>query len=54
MGNCPICGTELVWGCDYDAEDCGIERAGLLSTDTCPNEDCEAEIEIFVPEKPEE
>ena len=52
MWTCGICGTPLIWGADFDAEDYGIGREGVVSNYSCPN--CGAYIEVFVDFESEE
>ena len=35
--NCWHCKTELIWGGDFDYEDYGIDRDGIVSNLSCPN-----------------
>lgn len=41
--NCWFCGGVLIWQSDFDAEDFGYNRAGLVSILSCSN--CEAQWE---------
>lgn len=47
MGKCFLCGTEVVWQNDFDAEDVGYEDEGVAHFYTCPN--CGAEYEVYEP-----
>ena len=44
MIKCLYCNSELVWNCDYDAEDLGYSFEGIASIHTCPN--CENMFEL--------
>lgn len=44
MIKCLYCNSELVWNCDYDAEDLGYSFEGIASIYTCPN--CENMFEL--------
>ena len=44
---CPNCEKELLWGGDHDAEDYGKEGDGIVSNNTCTNEECEVELVII-------
>ncbi|MGL5960657.1 MAG: hypothetical protein ACRCZ0_01710 [Cetobacterium sp.] len=35
MATCHLCGGELIWGEDRDAQECGYEREGILTNLTC-------------------
>lgn len=39
-----FCGEELIWGADFNSEDCGYEEGGIVATLHCPN--CEADYEV--------
>ncbi len=43
------CGSELIWGNDFDNEDIGInDNEGIVSTYSCPNNNCEVlNIEVY-------
>ena len=43
--NCWHCNTELIWGCDHDFEDCGIDGKGIVSSLSCPN--CSTYVEVY-------
>ena len=47
--NCWHCNTELIWGGDFDFEDYGREDEGIVSNLSCPNEDCNAFVEVYLP-----
>lgn len=49
--NCWHCHTELIWGSDFDFEDCGLEGEGIVSYFTCPN--CPATVEVTLPSEGE-
>ncbi len=43
-----MCNTPLIWGCDFDYEDYGIDEEGIVSSCTCANNSCKVkEIEIY-------
>ena len=44
MIKCLYCNSNLVWNCDYDAEDLGYQFEGIASIHTCPS--CEATFEL--------
>ena len=44
---CWHCQTELIWGCDFDFEDYGIEGEGIVSSFSCPN--CPVTAEVYLP-----
>lgn len=52
MWTCGNCGTPLIWGADFDAEDYGIDREGVVSNYSCPN--CGVYVEIYALEEKEE
>ena len=43
--NCWHCNNELIWGCDFDYKDYGIDGKGIVSTLHCPK--CEARVEVY-------
>ena len=45
-----ICGTEMIWGSDFDFADYGYDEDGVVSYYSCPN--CECSMEFFMPCKP--
>lgn len=47
MTNCWFCNSPMVWGCDYDFEDYGMEGNGIVATLTCSNELCGATAEFY-------
>ena len=46
---CWHCNEELIWGGDFDYEDYGIEGEGIVSNLSCPNEECNVYVEVFLP-----
>tara|TARA_R100000655_G_scaffold30189_2_gene60922 strand:- start:1275 stop:1460 length:186 start_codon:yes stop_codon:yes gene_type:complete len=46
---CWHCGTKLIWGNDFDFEDYGYDGEGIVSVFSCPNEKCNAEVEVRLP-----
>ena len=44
--NCWHCNTELIWGGDFDYEDYGIDRDGIVSNLSCPN--CNSYVEVYL------
>ena len=47
---CPMCEKELIWGGDNDYEDYGADGYGIVSNNTCPNDECDVEIVIIYTE----
>lgn len=47
---CPICGSGLTWGGDFDAEDYGLEE-GIVSNFSC---NCGVYAEVYYPFSKEE
>ena len=47
---CPKCEQELIWGGDNDYEDYGSEGDGIVSNNTCFNEECDVESVIIYKE----
>ena len=43
--NCWHCRTELIWGCDFDFDDYGLDGNGIVSTFSCPN--CPTTAEVY-------
>lgn len=43
---CPNCGSSLIWGGDFDAEDCGEYEKGIISNFNC---NCGVYTEVFHP-----
>jgi len=43
--NCWYCGNEMIWNCDFDFDDYGIEGKGIVTTLSCPQ--CEATAEFY-------
>ena len=52
--NCWHCNTELIWGGDFTFEDYGLEDDGVVSNLSCPNEECETYVEVYLKFKDEE
>jgi len=48
--NCWFCGSDMIWGSDFNFEDYGLEGEGVVATLTCSG--CEAYAEYY--SKPEE
>ena len=48
--NCWRCKTELIWGCDFTYEDYGIDGEGIVTNLSCPNQLCNAYIEVYLPD----
>lgn len=47
MFECCRCGKKsLIWNCDYDTEDFGMDEKGIVSFFHCTNEDCNSEIQV--------
>jgi transcription elongation factor Elf1 len=49
---CWFCNGELIWGCDFDYEDYGLEGDGIVATLSC--KECEAFVEFYSDKKLEE
>lgn len=48
MAFCILCGSELTWQSEFDAEDCGYTKDGLIGFYKCPNiANCNANFEII-------
>ena len=47
--NCWHCNTELIWVGDHNYEDYGMEEDGTVSNLSCPNKDCNAFVEVYLP-----
>ena len=45
--NCLICKSKLIWGADFDAEECGYDTEGIVGTYSCSNEECGLFYEII-------
>ena len=46
--NCWVCETELIWGGDQDLEDDEYNGGHTIVTNlSCPNEDCNAFVEVY-------
>ena len=48
--NCWHCGTQLIWGSDFDGDDygCGDEYS-IVCNFTCPK--CESFVQVYYPNK---
>ena len=44
---CPKCSTELIWGGGDDYEDYGADGDGVVSNNTCSNDECDVETVII-------
>lgn len=44
MNKCYICGHEVIWDSDFDTEDYGYERQGIVHEYHCP--ECGADITV--------
>ena len=44
---CWHCGEDMIWGGDFDYEDYGLEREGIVSNFSCSN--CKATAEVYLP-----
>ena len=45
---CPICKKELLWGADFDYEDCGRDGTGVVGNYSCKNKKCNVEdVQIY-------
>ena len=48
--NCWHCKTELIWGCDHDAEAYGCEDNYIMVTNLhCPN--CGCDVDVYLPKE---
>ena len=51
---CPKCEKELIWGGDHSYEDYGIECEnqddGIVSNNTCNNDECDVDVVIIYTE----
>jgi len=46
--NCWHCGTELIWGSDFDGEDYGCEEEYSIVTNlSCPK--CQSFVQVYYP-----
>jgi transcription elongation factor Elf1 len=43
--SCWFCGSEMIWGCDFNFEDYGLDGDGIVATLTCSG--CEATAEFY-------
>jgi len=44
---CPKCEKELIWGGDDNYEDYGAEGEGIVSNNSCLNDECDVEMVII-------
>lgn len=42
---CFLCGSRVIWGCDFMFEDYGMDGDGIVHTYTCSN--CGAAYEVY-------
>jgi len=42
---CWFCNGEMIWGCDFDYDDYGLEGDGIVATLSC--KECEAYAEYY-------
>ena len=48
--NCWHCGTQLIWGGDFDGEDYGVqEEYSIVTNLSCPN--CKSYVEVYYPKQ---
>ena len=47
MVNCYNCKSEMIWGNDFDFDECGYEGEGVVKCFNCPR--CETYAEFVVP-----
>jgi len=45
--NCWHCKADMIWGCDFDYADFGLEGEGIVSTFSCSK--CRGCAEFFLP-----
>ena len=45
MTKCWFCGYDMIWGCDFDFEDYGLEGDGVVATLSCSG--CGATAEFY-------
>ena len=51
--NCWHCGTQLIWGGDFDGEDYGVqEEYSIVTNLSCPN--CKSYVEVYYPKQNDE
>ena len=46
--NCWHCQSKLIWNSDFSYEDYCIDGEGIISVLTCPNEKCNAHVEVYL------
>ena len=44
---CWFCGSDMIWGGDFDFEDYGIEDEGIVANLSCSADGCETYAEFF-------
>lgn len=42
---CWWCGADMIWGCDFSFEDCGMDGEGIVATFSCPG--CQGTAEFY-------
>lgn len=52
MTHCWFCGNGMIWGCDFDFEDYGLDGEGVVAILSCPN--CKATAEFYSGQDEEE
>lgn len=52
--NCLICKSELCYGSDFKARDCGFDADGTVTIFSCSNQDCELVYELIELLEPED
>ena len=50
--NCWHCGTQLIWGGDFNGEDYGVEEYSMVTNLSCPN--CKSYVEVYYPKENDE
>ena len=44
---CWFCGSDMIWGGDFDFEDYGMEDEGIIANLSCSADGCETYAEFF-------
>jgi len=50
--NCWHCKAPMIWGCDFDYEDYGLEGRGIVSSFSCSK--CPVTAEVYLPDEAEQ
>ena len=46
---CWHCRSEMIWNCDFDYQDYGLDGEGIISTFSCSNPNCPVSSEVYYP-----